>query len=88
MGTAGRSHRGLSFPDLPGVPAADTWAEIPATAAEALNLYLEDTPCRDSGRLTKSANSRKCGRNWRKGHAARPAVYCGIRDACSWEPVA
>lgn len=34
---------GLTFPDLPGCfAAADTWAEVPARAAEALDLWFED----------------------------------------------
>lgn len=36
---------GLTFPDLPGCfTAADTWDEIPALAAEALDLWFEDQP--------------------------------------------
>lgn len=36
---------GLTFPDLPGAfAAADTWDEIPAAAAEALDLWFEDMP--------------------------------------------
>ncbi|MBW7920648.1 MAG: type II toxin-antitoxin system HicB family antitoxin [Rubellimicrobium sp.] len=36
---------GLTFPDLPGCfAAADSWDEIPAAAAEALDLWFEDEP--------------------------------------------
>lgn len=36
---------GLTFPDLPGCfAAADTWDDIPAAAAEALDLWFEDQP--------------------------------------------
>ncbi|PJE25638.1 CopG family transcriptional regulator [Pseudooceanicola antarcticus] len=36
---------GLTFPDLPGAfAAADTWDDIPAAAAEALDLWFEDQP--------------------------------------------
>lgn len=36
---------GLTFPDLPGCfAAADTWDDIPARAAEALDLWFEDQP--------------------------------------------
>ncbi|QCP88078.1 CopG family transcriptional regulator [Cereibacter sphaeroides] len=36
---------GLTFPDLPGCfAAADDWSEIPAKAAEALDLWFEDEP--------------------------------------------
>lgn len=34
---------GLTFPDLPGChAAADNWDDIPAAAAEALDLWFED----------------------------------------------
>lgn len=36
---------GLTFPDLPGCfAAADSWNDIPAAAAEALDLWFEDQP--------------------------------------------
>lgn len=36
---------GLVFPDLPGChAAADDWDDIPAAAAEALDLWFEDQP--------------------------------------------
>lgn len=36
---------GLTFPDLPGAfAAADTWDDILAAAAEALDLWFEDQP--------------------------------------------
>ncbi|WP_127104220.1 type II toxin-antitoxin system HicB family antitoxin [Pararhodobacter zhoushanensis] len=36
---------GLTFPDLPGCfAAADSWDEISAAAAEALDLWFEDMP--------------------------------------------
>lgn len=36
---------GLTFPDLPGAfAAADDWDNIPAAAAEALDLWFEDMP--------------------------------------------
>lgn len=39
----GDSAFGLTFPDLPGCfAAADTWDDIPAAAAEALDLWFED----------------------------------------------
>lgn len=39
------SSYGLTFPDLPGCFAAsDDWEGIPATAADALDLWFEDMP--------------------------------------------
>lgn len=36
---------GLTFPDIPGCfAAADEWSDIPAAAAEALDLWFEDAP--------------------------------------------
>jgi predicted RNase H-like HicB family nuclease len=41
----GDSAFGLTFPDLPGCfAAADVWEEIPAKAAEAMDLFFEDMP--------------------------------------------
>lgn len=36
---------GISFPDIPGCfAAADDWEDVPAKAAEALDLWFEDAP--------------------------------------------
>lgn len=41
----GNSAFGVTFPDLPGCfAAAETWAEIPAATADALDLWFEDMP--------------------------------------------
>lgn len=53
----GDSAYGLTFPDLPGCFAAsDTWDGIPAAAAEALDLWFEDTPDVDPAPLDAIRN--------------------------------
>lgn len=67
---------GLSFPDLPGChAAADSWDDIPAAAAEALDLWFEDQPDVDPAGLDELRQRDDVRRELAAGGVLMPVPY-------------
>ncbi len=67
---------GLTFPDLPGCfAAADSWDDIPAAAAEALDLWFEDQPDVDPASLDEIRRRAEVAEELAQGAVLMPVPY-------------
>lgn len=72
----GDSAYGLTVPDLPGCfAAADSWDSIPATAAEALDLWFEDQPDIEPASLDALRQRNNIRAQMAAGAALMPVPY-------------
>lgn len=73
---------GLTFPDLPGCfAAADTWDEIPAAAAEALDLWFEDQPDVEPAALDTARRNPEVAAELATGAVLLPVPYISADTA-------
>lgn len=67
---------GLTFPDLPGAfAAADTWADIPNAATEALDLWFEDQPDIEPASLDEIRSRAEVAEEVAAGAVLMPVPY-------------